>query len=282
MWRGTSDLASRTVGLSLRAAADIVDVCLERRMPKSSVKSKLQLTVSALTDFHGAQEVPAAKNAFELILWEKVAYLADDETRARAFATLKQRVGTSPSAVASAKISVLREVAATGGAVGVEERAQRMQDAARLVLGDFDGDLDAVISTSLNDGRKALRRFYGIGEPGADKILLLTRSHAVFPVDSNGARVLLRLGYGADSKNYSTMYRSVVDAARPELTESLDWLIEAHLVLRHHGQTICKTTNPRCEACVLRHDCAFAMISSKRLDKTAPVIKKRRSGSDPN
>ena len=227
-------------------------------MPRPSLKPKLQRVVSELAAFHGAQAGPAAKNAFELILWEKVAYLADDDTRSRAFAALKARVGTSPEAVASAKLSTLREIAAIGGAVGVEERARRMQEAAQLVIGEFDGDLDAAISKSLPIARKALRRFYGIGEPGADKILLFTRSHAVLPLDSNAARALLRIGYGADNKNYSTMYRSVVDAAQPELSSTFAWLIDAHLLLRRHGQAICKTNAPRCEACVIRRDCALA------------------------
>ncbi|HEY6825280.1 MAG TPA: hypothetical protein VI259_00405 [Gemmatimonadaceae bacterium] len=233
-------------------------------MPTSSAKPKLERVVAELADFHGAQDGPAAKNAFDLILWEKVAYLADDERRSTAFEALKSRVGTSPSAVASAKLSVLKEIAALGGAVGIAERAQRMQDAARLVVGDFDGDLDATISKSLSDGRKALRRFYGIGEPGADRVLLFTRSHAVFPLESNGVRVLVRLGYGAENKNYSTMYRSVIDAARREIRASFDWLIDAHLLLRRHGQTICKTNAPRCEACIIRRDCAFAARPVKR------------------
>jgi len=227
-------------------------------MPRSTLKPKLQRVVAALAEFHGAQAAPPAKNAFELILWEKVAYLADDEKRSRAFAALARKVGTSPKAVASAKLSTLREVASIGGAVGVEERATRMQEAAQLVIGEFDGDLDSAILKSLTESRKALRRFYGIGEPGADKILLLTRSHAVLPLDSNAARVLLRVGYGTDNKNYSIMYRSVVQAAQPELPPAYDSLIDAHLLLRRHGQAICKTNAPRCEACVIRRDCAFA------------------------
>jgi endonuclease-3 len=248
----------RSLGLSVPAAARISIGLPNRYMPKSSVTPRLQRVVSELAEFHGAQATPAGKNAFELILWEKVAYLADDEKRARAFAALKRKVGTTPEAVATAKLSTLREVSAIGGAVGVEERARRMQEAAQLVIGEFDGDLDAALAKSPADGRKALRRFYGIGEPGADKILLLTHSHAVLPLDSNAARVLLRIGYGTDNKNYSTMYRSVVDAARPEVLPAFDWLIDAHLLLRRHGQAICKTNAPRCEACVVRRDCAFA------------------------
>jgi len=233
-------------------------------MTRTSAKPRLQRVVSELAEFHGAQEAPAGKNAFELILWEKVAYLADDERRTRAFAALKRKVGTSPAAVANAKMSTLREVAAIGGAVGVEERAQRMQDAAQLVIGQFDGRLDVAIAESLSAGRKALRRFYGVGEPGADKILLFARSHAVLPLDSNGARVLMRVGYGTDHKNYSTMYRSVVDAARPEISPAVDWLMEAHLLLRRNGQEVCKTNSPHCDACVIRPHCAFAATAASR------------------
>jgi endonuclease III len=220
--------------------------------------------VSELAAFHGPQQPPDAKTAFELILWEKVAYLADDETRSRAFAALKRRVGTSPAAVAAAKPSTLREIAAMGGRVAIEERARRMTEAAELALGEFDGALEKVLAKPLAAGRKALRQFYGIGEPGADKILLLTRSHPVFPLDSNGARVLVRIGYGNESKNYSTMYRSVVAAGQPEAQPVFDWLIDAHSLLRRHGQEICKTNAPRCEACVIRGDCAFWMKRSKR------------------
>lgn len=132
------------------------------------------------------------------------------------------------------------------------------------MIGEFAGDLDKALAGSLAVGRKALRKFYGVGEPGADKILLFTRSYPVFPLDSNGARVLVRVGYGSENKNYSTMYRSVVDAAGPEVSPTFDWLIDAHLLLRRHGQAICKTNAPRCEACVIRRDCSFAAKRSKR------------------
>ena len=41
---------------------------------------------------------------------------------------------------------------------------------------------------------KALKRFPSIGDPGAEKILLFTRSYPVMALDSNGLRVLCRVG----------------------------------------------------------------------------------------
>ena len=219
---------------------------------------RLQRVVARLLDQHGRQPAPPADTAFALVLWEKVAYLAPDERRAEAFEMLRQRVGLTPQAILAAKPSVLREITAAGGKVESEQRAQNMQVAAAMVVDEFDGSLENVLRLPHQEAMRALQRIYGIGEPGAERILLLMRAQRVLPLDSNGARTMVRLGYGTDHKNYSTMYRSVREAAAPELRDDFDWLIDAHLVLRHHGQAVCKTSTPRCEICSVRTDCAYA------------------------
>jgi endonuclease-3 len=130
--------------------------------------------------------------------------------------------------------------------------------AAELVIGDFDGSLDDVCRRPLPEAKKQLMRIYGIGEPGAEKVLLMTRSHPVMGLDSNALRVLTRLGYGTTAKSYTTTYRSATAAALPELGSNIETLVEANLLLRTHGQTVCRTTAPRCGACVIRADCPSA------------------------
>ena len=46
--------------------------------------------------------------------------------------------------------------------------------------------------------RRALKRFPGIADPGADKLLLFAGVTPYLALDSNGLRVLLRLGYGEE------------------------------------------------------------------------------------
>jgi len=219
---------------------------------------RLHRVVARLLEQHGRQAPPPADTAFALVLWEKVAYLAPDERRAEAFELLRQRVGLTPDAILHAKRSVLREIAAVGGKVEIEKRAENMQNAAAIVMEEFGGSLDSVLLRPHGEAMRALQRIYGIGEPGAERILLLMRARKVLPLDSNGARTMVRLGYGADHKNYSTMYRSVRAAAVTELRDDYDWLIDAHLVLRRHGQEVCKTSAPRCEMCSVRRECAYA------------------------
>ena len=219
--------------------------------------SKLARIVSALRRNYGDAKGPPAKTAFELVLWEKVAYLATDERRAKAFKILRRRIGLTPNAILRAEPELLREIFAEGGKVAVNDRVKHTQDAAALVMDEYEGSLDTVLSLPIAAAKKALQRIYGIGDPGAERILLLTRSHQLLPLDSNGARTLLRIGYGTDDRNYSRMYRSVRDSAAAEVVRDYDWLIDAHLLLQRHGREICKTSSPRCEICVVRNECAY-------------------------
>ena len=74
--------------------------------------------------------------------------------------------------------------------------------------------------------------------------------------DSNALRVLLRLGYGDESKNYAKTYRSAVNATNAELRDA-KFAQRAHILLRRHGQEVCKRSAPRCEVCPLRGECAW-------------------------
>jgi endonuclease-3 len=97
-----------------------------------------------------------------------------------------------------------------------------------------------------------------IGEPGAEKILLFAHAHPLLAPDSNGLRVLLRLGYGKEGRNYPQSYRSVREATLPELRQDCDWLISLHELLRLHGRMLCRRSSPRCGECPLAQICEFA------------------------
>ena len=105
---------------------------------------------------------------------------------------------------------------------------------------------------------KALKLFPCIGDPGAEKILLYCGVAAGLPLESNGLRVLTRIGYGpVHLKNYGAMYRSVQEAIAPELPQGAERLARAHLLLRAHGKTICRDGQPQCHECPVEDACAF-------------------------
>jgi endonuclease-3 len=224
--------------------------------------SRLYTLLSSLKRQHGPIAPPPATDAFQLIAWEKAAYLATDEKRLATFRRLADVIGVTPRAVLAAKRSTLIDVLASGG-INAVERANNLIDAAQLAVGEFDGDLDVACALPLVEAKRVLKRVRGIGDPGAEKILLLTRRQPVLGVDSNGLRVLTRLGYGTAAKSYDATYKSATTAALAELGTTIEKVMEAHLLLRHHGQTVCKTTRPHCSACSIRADCPSANVSSR-------------------
>src|SRR6516225_2019808 len=184
----------------------------------------LSLVVEQLQAHYGQPKVPRLNGLWEMILWENVAYLADDDRRREAFQTLKKRIGTEPGQILSASDEALLEVTRHG--ILADQFAKKLRRCAQIALEEFDGDLRPVLKLPFAKARKALQRFPGVGEPGAEKILLFTRSYPVLALESNGLRVLLRLGFGEEKKSYSTSYRLVQKAVEEGLEKEYSWLIQ--------------------------------------------------------
>jgi endonuclease-3 len=195
-----------------------------------------------------------------MILWENVAYLADDDRRQRAFQLLKKQVGTEPGQILCAPEEALLEVTRHG--IVAERFAQKLRACAKILLEEFDGDLRPVLKLPLAQAKKALQKFPGIGEPGAEKVLLFTQARPLFALESNGLRVLVRLGFGEEKKSYSATLRLVQQAVADELLDGYTWLIDAHLLLRRHGQELCKRSAPACEKCPLASECKYHQSGS--------------------
>lgn len=199
-----------------------------------------------LARHYGATRSLAPTDPFELLIWEYVAYLTDDADRAAAFAALRERVGLDPVALAAASPAALEAVCRSGGSIAWKARAGRIHDVAVRVRDKFDGTLAPVLRLPYLESRRVLTTFPAIGPPGADKILLLTGAHRVLALDSNALRVLLRLGYGVEHKSYTASYASAQKAGALELPRSLPAFRNASLILRRHGQELCRRAAPIC------------------------------------
>ena len=222
---------------------------------------ELRHVLDDLKRFYGPAGEPTVTRPFEQVLWENVAYLVDDERRTRAFTWLKQRIGTSPEAILTSPHATLLGV--TGHGILAETFAAKLRAAAAVALEL--GDLDAIVRGPLLKARRALRRFPGIAGPGADKILLFSHAHAVPALESNGCRVLQRLGLIASIGAYAQIQRAGTELIASELGLDFGRLVAAYLLLRQHGQELCRRSRPLCEGCPLRDRCAYyAALRSRR------------------
>jgi endonuclease-3 len=190
-----------------------------------------------------------------LIVWENVGYLIPDDRRQGLFDDLARRVGLSGAALAEAPEEVLFDIARRGG-MRPAERAERLRLIGRLAL-EAGGDLALALRTaSLSKARTLLKRFPGIADPGADKILLFCGLEVGPALESNGVRALVRLGHAEEGTSYAQAYKSAILALRGLGPPDRDRLIMAFQVLRAHGQALCKRGAPLCLPCPLDPVCA--------------------------
>jgi endonuclease-3 len=226
--------------------------------------------IARLQKHYGTPELPPARGAFELVLWENACYLLPDERRAAVFEALRAQVGLTPDAILQAPREVLLPLAAMGG-MRPETRVFRWQEIARITAAQFEGNLEQILKLPYARAMKALKLFPSIGDPGAEKILLFCGVGAGLPLESNGLRVLTRYGYGrAHLKNYGAMYRSVQEAIAPELPKGAERLARAHLLLRAHGKAICRASEPACHECPIGDNCAFRNSAESRGFRNTP------------
>ena len=217
----------------------------------------LRDTVDALRRHYGSPEQLPTADPFELILLENVAYLASPARRREAFELLRRTIGTDPIAILAADSQALEQVTARG--ILKSTFAAKLRECAIIAVDDFGGNLGPVIRGPLESAKRALQSFPGIGEPGAEKILLFSGQQALLAPDSNGLRVLARLGLLREERTYAQTYAASREVAK-DLMADPGVMQEAHLLLQQHGQTLCKRSVPLCEACPLAPVCAYATV----------------------
>jgi endonuclease III len=216
-----------------------------------------QKLIERLQMKYGNPTPPPARGPFELVLWENACYLLPDERRLEVFEGLRKQVGLTAKNISAAPDEVLLPLAKRGG-MRADTRVFRWREIARITQTQFDGDLNTVLEQSYAKARRALIQFPNIGIPGVDKILMLCGMAEGLPLESNGLRVLVRVGYGREQKNYGAMYKSVQADLSGEVPSDTAALTKAHMLLRTHGKELCKDKAPHCAECPVAKYCDYA------------------------
>jgi endonuclease III len=140
-----------------------------------------------------------------------------------------------------------------------ELRAIRLKEIAERVLQQYGGDLREVLNgMSIAQARSALKQFPSIADPGADRILLFAGISPMAAVPSNCPHVLVRIQVGQKQENYGRTYREAQQLIEVGLPAEFDSRTRGYLLLKVHGQQLCKSSNPKCDICPVPPNCAFA------------------------
>lgn len=170
---------------------------------------------------------------------------------------MNSKIGIEPERLLAANPMKLGQALKPGGMVP-ELRAMRLKEIAERIRREFGGDLRAGLSgLPVAKIRAALKKFPGIGDPGADRILLFGGISPVAAVPSNCPHVLMRIRKGQESENYGVNYKEAQGMIADEMPAKVEARVRAYLLLKIHGQQLCKRTNPKCSACPVAPSCTF-------------------------
>src|SRR5262245_41846244 len=116
-------------------------------------------------------------------------------------------------------------------------------------------DLPKIIRGPVAPARRALKGIPQMGEAGAYRMLLFAASHAVLPVDAKVSRVVRRLGFGEEHKDFTKTARSIREALSTQLPPETSAYRRSFIYLSHHGAATCTEADPHCTVCPLLEDC---------------------------
>ena len=229
--------------------------------------SGLAGVLDRLEKHYGEQKAVGPNTPYEMILFVNCGYPATDVSCMKGYEPLKAELGLKPEQILKAPSAKIAKLTKLGGIVP-ELRAERLKLIARIVNENFGGDLQWALDKLLKDEKlpeekrvrrlkSAVKEFPVIGEPGADKILLFARLAPIAAVPSACTDVPQRILFGSADKNYGRGYRAAQEAMKAELPETFEARQRAYLLLKKHGQEICKRTKPKCEICPISAVCAY-------------------------
>lgn len=216
----------------------------------------LPAILDKLEAHYGPQQVTWPTEPYDFLVWWHCGYPASDATCTRGWKALNNEVGIEPHKILAATQAKLARALKVGGMVP-ELRAVRIQQIAERIEKEFSGDIRNALVGPIEDVRKRLKKFPGIAGPGADRILLFGKIAPVAAVASNCPHVLVRIQLGLERASYGVNYREAQSLIEAEIPEQFHARMRAYLLLKEHGQTICKRTKPKCTECPVSAHCAY-------------------------
>ncbi len=191
--------------------------------------------------------VKSKGNPFETLVVTIISQNTADRNTAKAFENLSNCFEISPEALAKAQLREIEEAINPAGLY--KSKAKAIQRAASTVLEEYGGTLKPILSLPLEEARKTLMQFPGVGPKTADVVLLFSARQPTVPVDTHVNRVSKRLGFAPMTGDYEVVRKSLQQLFKPE-----DYL-SVHVLLIEHGRKTCKARHPLCDGCPVNALC---------------------------
>lgn len=137
----------------------------------------------------------------------------------------------------------LAELIRSAGYFNIKTR--RLRNFLKVVVEDYDGDLEALFDLSATSLREKLLSIPGIGPETADSIALYAALKPAFVVDAYTRRIFVRHEVLSEEADY----HQIQEHLARHLPEDRQLFNEFHALIVAIGKTWCRPKNPDCEHC---------------------------------
>ena len=172
------------------------------------------------------------KKPFATLIRTVLSQATNDKNRDKAFKSLSEKFHITPTVLSEADVKAIEEAIRIGGLYRNKSRV--IKELSRVIVEKFNGTLDFIYSTSLEEARKLLMALPGIGPKTADVVLLFSANKPVLPVDTHVNRVSKRLELAASKADYERVRLTLQSLYSPN-----DYLA-VHILLIMLGRKYCK------------------------------------------
>ncbi len=124
-------------------------------------------------------------------------------------------------------------------------KSKRLKNLMRVIVEEYDGDLDRFFEGSVSQVRERVLSINGIGPETADAIVLYAARKLSFVVDTYTKRIFVRHGVFLDDATYDDLR----DHFMRHLPDDLGVWSEFHALIDTIGKHWCRPAAPLCELC---------------------------------
>lgn len=191
--------------------------------------------------------VGSQRTSFKTLIRTVLSQATASRNSARAFENLSRKFSITPEALVKADTKEIEETIKVAGLY--RNRSKVIKNISQVILEQFNGSLDFIYTSPLEEARKMLLTIPEIGPKTADVTLLFCAKKPTLPIDTHVNRVSKRLGLATPKADYEETRKSLQSLYQPE-----DYLA-VHLLFIALGRKYCKAQKPLCKLCPVSELC---------------------------
>ncbi len=206
----------------------------------------LQEVYQRLFDAFGPQKWWPGDTQFEIMVGAILVQNTNWQNVERAIGNLREADLLDPHALYAVPEEELEELIRPAGYFRI--KAKRLRSLLKFLVERYNGSIEAMFRTPLNELRAELLGIHGVGPETADSILLYAGSMPTFVVDAYTYRIFSRHGW----IDLESDYHQIQEYFHDHLPAHVPMFNEFHALLVHLGKHFCKKSKPLCETCPLK------------------------------